>query len=96
MCLQQNIVYSIQCSCGKRYIGSSVRHFHTRFKEHMTREHSSVYKHHQSCPGTLSTTILARDENATNLRFKEALLIAQQNPELNNKMECEELAQLTF
>ena len=89
MCLRKNVVYEIKCSvCMSVYIGSTIRHLHTRVKEHMTNNISSVFKHLRSCNTTnISMRIIATDNDSCNLRLREALFIKKFKPQINNKEE---------
>jgi hypothetical protein len=98
-CFMRNIVYEIVCKiCQKSYIGSTIRHFHTRITEHRKRESSSVHRHFQNCipdpRNDINYNILARDPDPINLRLKEAILIKQKKPEINSKEEMLELRSL--
>jgi hypothetical protein len=45
LCLFKGSVYLIKCSaCESSYIGSSWRHLHTRYSEHITRRASPIYR----------------------------------------------------
>ena len=94
-CLVQNCVYKLTCSkCHEAYIGSTTRTFHTRFKEHMSSDKSSVSAHRRQCQATFSTSIIAREHDPVKLRFKEALLIQKHNASINSRAEREELQHL--
>jgi hypothetical protein len=97
LCLQQCCVYQLTCEkCGEFYIGSTIRHFHTRLREHLTSENSSVYKHRQQCQSDFDSKIIARESDRVKLRFKEALLIHKLNATINSREEREELKSLIF
>jgi hypothetical protein len=86
LCMRKGVVYLLQCPiCMANYIGSSWRHLHTRYKEHLTHKSSAVYAHNQTCIGTMSVSVLASDVNIQRMRVKEALLIKQIKPSLNTK-----------
>ena len=88
MCFAQNVVYNVRCArCKKEYIGSTIRHLHTRIKEHLTSRVSAVYTHAQQCSGQFTVRILARARDETDLRIKEAIYITRNLPELNQKEE---------
>jgi len=97
LCLSRNVVYQVRCSgCDAIYIGSTIRQLHTRIKEHLTSEQSSIKRHLSACTATaqIAIKILARDHDAKNLRLKEALLIMDCKPTINTKEEEKELLTL--
>ena len=97
LCYLKNCVYSMKCNkCHKEYIGSSKRDLHKRYNEHLSNPNSSIFKHLSICGNDFTTSILSRDPDEINLRFKEAIMIAQRTPALNSKMEREELLYLIF
>ena len=88
ICLETGVVYLLSCNkCRATYIGSTIRTFHTRFKEHMTTKASSVFAHKQLCKSEFSFDILARSANQVKLRMKECELITKMNPALNRREE---------
>jgi hypothetical protein len=98
-CFIRNIVYKIVSKiCQKSYIGSTIRHFHTRIAEHRKRKFSYVHRHFQNCipdpHNDINYNILARDPDPINLRLKEVILIKQKKPEINSKEEMLELRSL--
>ena len=94
-CLIRNCVYQLTCSkCHEIYIGSTTRTFHTRFKEHMTVDTSSVSAHKTNCQASFTTKIIARDHDPIKLRFKEAILIQRHSASINSRAEREELQHL--
>ena len=96
-CKTRNCVYQLTCSkCDSKYIGSTIRELHLRYKEHTTNPNSSVYKHQASCEATFTVKILRREPDHIKLRFKESIDIANLAPTINSKLECEELTQLTY
>jgi GIY-YIG catalytic domain len=97
LCHRKNCVYQITCTkCKQIYIGSTIRPLHTRIKEHLTLKTSSVLTHHKQCQAELTYNILATDNDAIKLRFKEAMLIHKHNASINNRAEREELQTLIF
>ena len=78
------VVYNIDCSCGKSYIGETGRSLKIRLKEHTTdiknersrksalAEHSSKTKHHICLE---EAKIIAREENYHKRKIKEAIEI---------------------
>ena len=94
-CLIKNCVYQLTCNrCHEIYIGSTTRTFHTRFKEHMTTDTSSVSAHKTKCQTSFTTKIIARDHDPIKLRFKEAILIQRHSASINSRAEREELQHL--
>ena len=96
---EEMVVYQVKClKCNALYIfiGSTVRYLHTRINEHLTRSHSSVHKHIETCRSEINITILAKDINAINLRLRESIIIKKLKPKMNNKDECLEYQSLIF
>jgi len=97
LCNTKRCVYEMRCSkCSKIYIGSTIRQLHTRIKEHYQTPSSSVYKHRADCGADFEVKVIARDRVSNRLRFKEAVFIKERCPEINSKMEREELLHLIF
>ncbi len=97
LCLRKNCVYSMTCEkCREQYIGSSVRPLHHRVREHLNGTKSSVHKHGLVCKANFEVKVMANDKNVNRLRFKEAILIRDQRPQINSKQEREELLHLLF
>ena len=97
ICFTKKCVYKIMCTgCDSFYVGSTLRYFHSRFKEHMEQQTSSVFQHKRICNATFSAKILRVARDNTTLRFLEALLIAKLCPSINNKQESEEFRHLLF
>ena len=66
---RSKVVYQIPCSCGKKYIGETVRRLETRMKEHQ-----------DACQkGTLEKSALAEHawENHHPIKWEEATVIDQ-------------------
>ena len=83
--LRSNIVYLVSCPrCHSRYVGQTVRHLTTRFKEH---KRSPVGKHFRNRELTIDNfSIIAKSsKNEQHLMTLEALLIKDLKPELNTK-----------
>jgi len=95
LCLRSRVVYQIKCpNCLSSYIGSTIRPFHIRVKEHLSCNNSSVFRHLQHCPiinDPISVSVLAYDSDPVNLRLKEALFIRERLPNLNSREEIREL-----
>ncbi len=98
LCNERHVVYQLQCSsCYQTYIGSTIRPLHLRVKEHCTRRESSVYQHLRQCTsGNISTKVLTKDSDKTNLRIKEAIYIRNLCPLLNSREERDELRDFIF
>ena len=97
LCLIHHCVYRLTCDkCEEFYVGSTIRHFHLRHREHMTQHTSSVYQHRVICRATYTSSILARDHDAVKLRFKEAMIIQSSGATISNRMERQELQHLLF
>ena len=99
-CLAKNVVYELTCPrCLLTYIGSTIRHLHTRVREHLQQATSSYHSHCTTCqrtPYTANVKILARERDAVDVRLKEALLIAKRRPALNSREEREDLHDFIF
>jgi len=96
-CYIRNCVYQLTCrNCNEFYIGSSIRHLHTRIREHHSNEKSSVFQHRKQCLSLFDVTILSRSNDIKCLRFKEAIAIQEKVPKINNRFECNDIARLTF
>ena len=97
--LQSGVVYRIPCSCGKAYIGETMRRLETRLKEHrddcrkQNLQSSAVADHAWTahCPIKWEeTTIVDRACTSWEIQIKEALQI-QNSPmdTLRNRLsEC--------
>ena len=96
ICHKQHTVYKAICSkCNKFYIGSSIRPLHERAREHI-RGPSSIAKHNETCKSSFKFQIIDRGQNITSIRYKEALHIQSEKPEINSKQEATEFIHLTF
>ena len=97
LCFTRNCVYQLTCrKCSESYIGSTIRHLHTRVREHFKSEKSSVFNHHKKCQDVFDVSILTRSADLKCLRFKEAIAIREKAPQINNRSECDDLSRLTF
>jgi predicted GIY-YIG superfamily endonuclease len=86
------VVYKIDCSCGKSYIGETGRSLKIRLKEHEAdiknersrtsalAEHSSKTKHHVCLE---DAKIIAREDNYQKRKIKEAIEIMKFPQNLN-------------
>ena len=89
--LRSGVVYHIQCAqCNDAYVGQTVRHTLTRFKEHM-KPSAAVAKHMRKC-GVVCTMenfkILASSARGeSHLLTLEALFIEELKPRINTKEE---------
>ena len=86
-CFQKMVVYSMECTCGARYIGSTIRTLHTRVREHHRQETSAIFRHRLHCESLFSTTILKKARDPVELRLLEAILISSESPNLNDRDE---------
>ena len=82
--LNSNVVYSVPCSCGKVYIGGTVRRLGTRIKEHQDacargeQEKSAVADHAWSNHHPIlwkKTAVIDQARSRKELLLKEALHI---------------------
>ena len=95
--LKKNVVYATTCAqCQGKYVGSTKRLLHIRFKEHFNSSHSSIFKHKLTCRGTFNIDILAIEKEEANLRIKEAVFIQQLQPIINSKAECDDLRDFLY
>ena len=95
ICHRKMITYKLMCyTCSKIYIGSSIRMFHVRFKEHHDSANGIIKRHSAYCifPNFIAEIIDSVDGNAEmELRIKEAILIKELKPQLNTKEELNKL-----
>jgi hypothetical protein len=90
LCCKKSVVYMLECQvCNEKYIGSTIRALHIRIKEHLKTSRSAVFEHLAAChnSGNVSVSILAVDQDPKNLRIKEAILIKDKKPGINQKEE---------
>ena len=99
-CLKDKVVYKISCDkCQKFYIGSTIRKLHVRITEHLKRKESSVLQHLCICQEhdfKVTVTIIDRDNDTVNIRFREAMTIKQYQSNLNTKEELRSYQHLIF
>ena len=90
--LSSGVVYKIQCpGCTSSYIGQTVRHLQTRFREHLGCN-GTMRRHTETCDPSVkisedSISILARANKYFKLLTLEALFINEIKPDLNTKDE---------
>ena len=90
--LSSGVVYKIQCpGCPSSYIGQTVRHLQTRFREHLGCS-GTMRRHIETCDPSVkisedSISILARANKYFKLLTLEALFINEIKPDLNTKDE---------
>ena len=91
---RSSVVYKISCPrCQACYVGQTVRHLQTRYKEHKDKK-GPVKTHFELCNVQLSledVSILASTiKTQEHLLTLEALFIKEMNPVLNTKDECKQ------
>ena len=97
LCFRRRCVYKMTCTgCKEFYIGSTIRHLHTRVREHLKSDKSSIFQHHKQCKNTFEVAIITRSQDFKCLRFKEAIAIQERNPQINSRGESDDLSRLTF
>ena len=93
--LKHDLVYLINCSCGRRYVGETCRALKTRFDEHSKTSGTGITevgKHLGSSPGCKITfeecKILTFEDNMYRRKLKESLFIQQfdDGTLINNKL----------
>lgn len=94
--LRSMVVYKFKCAgCDASYVGETKRHLQTRVKEHLTCKDSHVFKHLLASPACKavsnadSFSVLDSAETEYQLKLKEGLYIAWENPSLNVQVRCE-------
>ena len=84
---KSKVVYSIKCTtCGKEYIGKTIKQLRDREEEHQTDPKSTVYKHIKNTNHTIDwgqIEILDTADTDKKLLLKEMLYINKRKPELN-------------
>ena len=98
-CMRKKVVYLMKCTiCRASYVGCTIRHLHTRVKEHTSNTESAVHQHSQTHTGgtTWCTTILCTERDIVDLRISEGLFISRLKPELNNQEEMQAMAPFIF
>ena len=98
ICLKTNVVYHIKCNkCSNSYIGSTIKEFHIRYKQHFNDDKSAIFKHNQICNNnSYSCKIIASDNDFVNLRIKESMKIHEIKPTLNSQMDYDDLKSITY
>ena len=89
--LKSGIVYKLSCPrCQSCYVGQTIRHLQTRFKEHM-KPSAAVSKHLKNCKSTINcadTEILAATQRSQAfLMTLESIWIRELAPAINTKDE---------
>ena len=91
LCLRTVVVYELSCrSCHAMYIGSAVRHLHTRYHEHVSQPSSAVFKHSRDTHSGVwdwDVKIICNAKDVVDLRLREAHFIRCRSPSLNLKEE---------
>ena len=84
------VVYHLKCSdCDSTYIGETARALDARFKEHSSIKRSALTavgehcKEHQHSLTWENVSVLAREDNTSRRKIREALEIQQEKPTLN-------------
>jgi hypothetical protein len=105
-CHDKDIVYGIQCHiCGERYIGETKQRAADRFRQHYPSEtnankDSSVAKHHsQKHPDqepNLEMVVLGRGRGFVSRKSFEAVVIHDEQPEINQIKAGKEVMDLYF
>ena len=85
-----NVIYEINCNCGKSYIGQTRRNLATRLKDHnpvTSNQHTDVTTHLLENPEHTidfnNTKILSYANHWRKLLIKESILIQKFEPSLN-------------
>ena len=84
-------------TCGKEYIGKTIKQFQVREEEHRTNPDSSVYKHMTDTQHTIDQgqiKILDTSDTDKKLLLKEMLYINKRKPELNPKLNIQKSSNL--
>ena len=81
------VIYKVKG--GPRYIGSTARQFHIKFKEHNTSKVSNVYQHKQMCKKNIEGKIIGRANSFAELRMLESMMIVNEKPNINKKEEID-------
>ena len=108
-CTASNVVYEITCQvsgCNSKYVGETYRPLHCRFIEHwrsaknptaQSYEDKPLAKHytthHPGLHPQLAIKIIERATSTNNRKIREARLIAQIKPEINDRNEQIEIRQ---
>ena len=91
-CYRNKVVYQIVClKCQSLYIGSTKRYLHTRIKEHLSDQNSSLSKHLYNCGNSRSKyiriTIKHQCQNVIDMQIAESLYIKKLKPKINSRDE---------
>ena len=108
-CTTANVIYQITCSvsqCGEQYVGETYRPLHERFIEHLrsaknptaaSYSNKPLAKHytskHTGMEPKLSLKILERANSTKNRKIREARLILNIKPQINDRQEQADLKQ---
>jgi hypothetical protein len=85
-CFNSRVVYKCTCStCNATYIGSTIRPYHTRIREHLSSHSSAVFSHNLTCNAHWSFNVINRFDNNIDTRLGEAVAISLENPNLNTR-----------
>ncbi|MCG8431473.1 MAG: GIY-YIG nuclease family protein, partial [Candidatus Omnitrophica bacterium] len=83
----RGVVYKVNCSCGKSYIGETCRPLSTRITEHQKHAKSALFEHSANTGHEIhweQTEILnSRLEKDYQRKLMEAIQIRRHQPELN-------------
>ena len=106
-CMRKGVIYCIICECGKKYIGETGRSAAVRIKEHIRAKNNPSCQSYVDCPLAIhrvkshafhnpevSVKILAKETKTDRRKILEALFIREEKPELNNKLEMDNLLKL--
>ena len=104
-----NVIYEITCTipgCSEKYIGETYRPLHLRFMEHWRSTNNPAAKSYEDKPWAkhyssqhpnttpkLSLKILERASSTNNRKIREARLILNNKPSINDRSEQIELRQ---
>ena len=88
-CAMMGVVYSMDGTCGARYVGSTGRLLHRRTMEHVTGKPTptAVSTHLGECDADHAIRVVARGVDLVDTRLKEALIIEEEAPVLNGRTE---------
>ena len=90
--LRAKVVYHFECSCNRSnsYIGKTKRHLAIRTKEHLRRS-SAIFDHTSKCHmgqhcSIENFKVIGQGRSDLEIKIKEALLIKDKRPSLNNQI----------
>lgn len=97
-CLKSKVVYQVDCSCQKTYIGMTTRPLHERIAEHrraINNPHSypqnaiggHALAEHPNDPPQLQVSVISKLSNDLDCHIQEARYISERRPELNRREE---------